>query len=80
MFDAAILPFVKRAIDRPARALVARGVSADQITVVGFGIGLLGVASAAFGAFGLALLCLAFNRVADGLDGAVARRTTPSDR
>ena len=80
MFDAAILPIVKRAIDRPARALVARGVSADQITMVGFGIGLLGVASAAFGAFGLALLCLAFNRVADGLDGAVARLTTPTDR
>ena len=80
MFDAAILPIVKRAIDRPARALGARGVSADQITMVGFGIGLLGVASAAFGAFGLALLCLAFNRVADGLDGAVARLTTPTDR
>jgi phosphatidylglycerophosphate synthase len=80
MIDAAILPFVKRAIDRPARALVARGMSADQITLAGFGIGLLGVASAAFGAFGLALLCLALNRLADGLDGAVARLTTPTDR
>lgn len=80
MFDAAILPIVKRVTDRPARALVARGISADQITVVGFGIGLLGVASAAFGAFGLALVCLALNRLADGLDGAVARLTTPTDR
>ena len=80
MIDAAILPYVKRAIDRPARALVARGISADKITCVGFGIGLAGVASAALGLFGLALLCLALNRLADGLDGAVARMTTPTDR
>jgi len=80
MFDAALLPFVKRATDRPARALVARGISADQITFVGFGIGILGVASAASSTFSVALLCLALNRLADGLDGAVARLTTPTDR
>lgn len=80
MIDAVLLPFVKRALDRPARALVARGVSADQITLIGFGIGLTGVAAAGMGAFGIALLCLTLNRVADGLDGAVARLTTPTDR
>ncbi|WP_416883759.1 CDP-alcohol phosphatidyltransferase family protein [Marivita sp.] len=80
MIDAAILPLVKRAIDRPARALVARGISADQITIVGFGIGLIGVLSLWMGLFWVALVCLALNRLADGLDGAVARLTTPSDR
>ena len=80
MIDAAILPLVKRVIDRPARGLVARGVTADQITVAGFAIGLLGVAFAAMGYFWAALLCLALNRIADGLDGAVARFTTPTDR
>lgn len=80
MIDAAILPFVKRAVDRPARGLVARGVTADQITVIGFLVGLIGVAACASGAFSLALLCLAINRIADGLDGAVARLTTPTDR
>ncbi|MFP7674747.1 CDP-alcohol phosphatidyltransferase family protein [Marivita sp. S0852] len=80
MIDATILPFVKRALDRPARLLVARGVSADQITLLGFAIGLAGVCAAAFGAFGLALLCLALNRLADGLDGSVARLTQPTDR
>lgn len=80
MIDAAILPLVKRAIDRPARALVARGIGADQITIAGFGIGLIGVLSLWMGLFWLALVCLALNRLADGLDGAVARLTTPSDR
>lgn len=80
MIDAAILPLVKRAIDRPARALVARGISADQITIAGFAIGLIGVLALWIGLFWLALVCLALNRLADGLDGAVARLTTPSDR
>ncbi len=80
MIDATLLPLVKRAIDRPARALVARGISADQITLVGFGIGLLGVVAAGAGLFGLTLLCLLLNRLADGLDGAAARLTHPTDR
>lgn len=80
MIDAALLPHIKRAIDRPARALVARGVRADQITLVGFCIGLLGVVAVWMGLFGLALLCLLLNRLADGLDGAVARLTHPTDR
>lgn len=80
MIDAKILPLVKRILNRPAHLCVARGIGADQITLVGFGIGLLGVAAAAFGAFDLALLCLALNRIADGLDGSVARLTNPTDR
>lgn len=80
MIDATILPLVKRAIARPARMLVARGIRADQVTFVGFGIGLLGVLAVWAGLFWLALTCLALNRLADGLDGAVARLTQPTDR
>ena len=80
MIDATLLPLVKRAIDRPARALVARGISADHITLLGFGIGLVGVGAAWAGLFSGALLCLLLNRLSDGLDGAVARLTRPTDR
>ncbi|MGJ8603498.1 MAG: CDP-alcohol phosphatidyltransferase family protein [Marivita sp.] len=80
MIDATILPLVKRAIARPARMLVARGIRADQVTFVGFGIGLMGVLAVWAGLFWLALTCLALNRLADGLDGAVARLTQPTDR
>lgn len=80
MIDAALLPLVKRAIDGPARRLAARGIGADQITLTGFLIGLAGVFALWAGLFWAALLCLALNRLADGLDGAVARLTMPTDR
>jgi phosphatidylglycerophosphate synthase len=80
MIDATLLPVIKRVLDRPARALVARGISADQITLAGFGIGVLGVLAVWAGLFWTALFCLALNRIADGLDGAVARLTSPTDR
>lgn len=80
MFDAALLPLQRRLLAPPGRYLAARGVRADQITLVGCAIGLAAASAAALGLYWLALLGLAFNRLADGLDGAVARETAPSDR
>lgn len=80
MIDARLLPLQRSLMEPPARWLVARGVGADQITVVGCAVGLLAALAPAFGLYGLALLGLALNRLADGLDGAVARQTTPTDR
>lgn len=80
MIDARLIPLQRRLMEPPARALVARGIRADQITVAGCAIGLLATLAAAFGLYGLALAGLALNRLADGLDGAVARQTTPTDR
>ncbi|PTB89888.1 hypothetical protein C9928_02080 [Pseudidiomarina aestuarii] len=62
-----------------ASPLVARGVRADQVTIAGFGLGLLAVPALAMQWYGLALVLILVNRVADGLDGAVARLTTTSD-
>jgi phosphatidylglycerophosphate synthase len=80
MFDAAILPLQRRLMTPPAEALVRRGVRADQITVAGLVIGLLAACAAALGLYALALIGLVLNRLADGLDGAVARLTEPTDR
>ena len=80
MFDAALLPLQRRILAPPGRYLAARGVRADQITLAGCAIGLAAAAAAALGLYWLALLGLALNRLADGLDGAVARETGPSDR
>ena len=80
MFDAALLPLQRRILTPPGRYLAARGVRADQITLAGCAIGLAAAAAAALGLYWLALLGLALNRLADGLDGAVARETEPSDR
>jgi phosphatidylglycerophosphate synthase len=71
---------VDRALAPAARALAARGVPADAITVAGFALGLGAAAAAAAGAFGLALGLILANRLCDGLDGAVARIAGPTDR
>ena len=79
-------------LDRPAQALIApalqacaawlvrRAVSADAVTWVGFAIGLLGAGLIALGQPAAGLAWLLASRLADGLDGAVARATRPTDR
>ena len=80
MFDSALIPTVNKVLDGPARALHARGVSADAITLIGFGVGLLACIAVIWEVYLLALLGLIANRIADGLDGAVARLGEPTDR
>ncbi len=80
MLDRYLLPLVRTTLDAPARALIARDVKADQVTLAGFGLGLLAAVALAFGAFGAALLLILANRIADGLDGIMARMTRPTDR
>lgn len=79
MIDAKLLP-LQRWLLRGSAQRLARWVSADQVSVVGFALGALAVPALAFGFYGLALILLALNRVADGLDGAVARISGPTDR
>lgn len=80
MIDRYLLPPLSLALGSPARWLAGRGVSADAITLAGFGLGLLGVVALATGWHGLALALILANRLADGLDGAVARINGPTDR
>lgn len=80
MIDAYILPPLRAVLDLPARSLVARGVAADQVTVLGFGVGLLALPALALGWFGLALAFILANRLADGLDGVMARKVGATDR
>lgn len=80
MIDALLLPLQRRLLAPLAKALAARGISADQISLAGFGLGALCLPALAAHAYGLALTLLALNRLADGLDGAVARLTAPTDR
>jgi len=79
MFDPKILPLTRKILDLPARILVRVGVSADQVTITGFIIGLLAVPFLAFELYEFALVAILLNRLCDGLDGAVARRTQLTD-
>lgn len=80
MIDAAILPLQRRILQPLAEGLTRCGIHADQITLGGCAIGLLAAGAVALELYWLALVGLILNRVADGLDGAVARLTKPSDR
>jgi phosphatidylglycerophosphate synthase len=79
MLDAAMRRFVDPPLDRLARVVAALGVPANAITLVGFAVGLAAVPLLAVESYAGALVAIGLNRLADGLDGAVARRGTPSD-
>lgn len=80
MIDAALLPPIRAVLDAPARALVARGVGADQVTLAGFMIGLLALPALWLGWYWAALALILANRIADGLDGVIARQVGATDR
>lgn len=80
MIDRFLLPFQRRVLAPPGRALARRGVTADQVTLAGFALGLGAFGALAAGALGLALALILANRLADGLDGAIARETGTTDR
>jgi len=79
MLDRHLVPHLKAPLGRIARTLHERGVSADQVSVAGFAIGLGAVAAAALGAPLVALAFLLLNRLADGIDGELARIVGSSD-
>ncbi len=63
-----------------ARALVRAGVGADAVTIGGFCIGIAAAVSIALQSYALGLALLLTSRLADGLDGPVARLTQATDR
>ena len=80
MLDARLRRLIDPPLNRAGQWLAARGVRADQVTVAGAAISLVGALAAALGFFLTALVLLLLGRLADGLDGAVARVTRPTDR
>lgn len=62
-----------------ARRLVEAGVSPDTVTMAGFLIGLMGGVAVIAGWFWVALALILLSRLADGLDGAVARLSRSTD-
>ncbi|AOZ70346.1 hypothetical protein LPB142_14290 [Rhodobacter xanthinilyticus] len=80
MIDARLAAPLRRLLGPPARVLDAAGLRADQVSLAGFVLGLGAFAAISLGAFGAGLALIAANRLADGLDGALARRQGPTDR
>jgi len=75
--------YARKMIDPPlnlaGRSLARRGVSANTVTLVGLALGLAAAVAIALGAFIFGLLLILGSRLADGLDGAVARASQQTD-
>ena len=80
MLDRLALSLVKPAVDAAAAQLAKRGITPDQVTLAGFGFGMLAAVLIASGHSLLAILPLLANRALDGVDGALARLSTSSER
>lgn len=79
MFD----PYVRAIIDPPlnaiGRKLVKTGLTANTMTLIGFLFGLTAIVCILKCEFGLAACFIAANRLADGLDGSIARCSQLTD-
>ena len=79
MFDARLRWLLDPVLDRIGKWLASCGLGANAVTVGGFLLGCGAWAALAYREYYLALGLIAANRVADGLDGALARRRGPTD-
>lgn len=79
MLDGIMRRLIDPPLDRMAKVVAGAGVSADQLTWTGFAVGLAAAQALAFEHYGIGLFLLLANRLFDGLDGAVARRTAATD-
>ena len=79
MFDSKLRPLIDPPLNSIGAALAGAGLTANALTFTGLALGLAGAAAIAFGHIGWGLALILANRIADGLDGAVARVRGPSD-
>nr|WP_298929828.1 CDP-alcohol phosphatidyltransferase family protein [uncultured Erythrobacter sp.] len=78
MFDAKIRPLIDPSLNWLGKAMARAGISANMLTFGGLAIGLGGAAAIALGHVWLGLALIVANRLADGLDGAIARANGPT--
>lgn len=79
MLDAPARRLIDPVLDRWGLTLARRGVHADAVTLIGLALGLVAALLIALGQPLVALLPLLASRLADGLDGAVARASRRTD-
>ncbi len=79
MLDRFATPLLRTPLQAMARLLVRVGVGANAVTLAGFGVGLVAAILIANGAYAAGAIALLTSRLLDGLDGAVARETQPTD-
>ncbi|CCN69669.1 CDP-alcohol phosphatidyltransferase family protein [Vibrio nigripulchritudo] len=74
MLDRFSVKVIRAPLNLVAQSLDNLNITANQATFVGFLLGCLAIPALALQEYGWALFFIALNRVADGVDGALARR------
>ena len=80
MLDRTATALIKPAVQGLAAVLFRRGLTANQITLAGFLVGLFAALSIASSAYLTGATALFASRLLDALDGAVARMTHATDQ
>jgi phosphatidylglycerophosphate synthase len=79
VLDRYTLALFVKPVNALARIFKERNISPDQVTFINFLVGLGAMVALFFQLYILALFCIILNRIGDGVDGALARMTSPSD-
>jgi phosphatidylglycerophosphate synthase len=79
VLDARIRRLIDPPLDRVGTVLARWGLGANTVTVAGFLFGVAAWGALSAGAYALAAAAILANRLADGLDGAVARHAGMTD-
>lgn len=73
MLDAKVTPLIKPLLKPLIKALDSKRVTPNQVTLVGFVVGVLAFPFIILNWWNMALGCIILNRVLDGIDGELAR-------
>lgn len=79
MLDAYVRKIIDPPLNLAGRGLAHVGIGANSVTLAGLVIGISAAIAIAMGSFTLGLVLILLSRLADGLDGAVARATHKTD-
>lgn len=79
MFDRSVSQLIAPAVQGLARHAKRLGLTANQLTLLGFLLGIFAALLIAFGAYLAGAVAILASRLLDALDGAVARLTQATD-
>jgi len=80
MLDRPLIAWLRPTMERGARGLQRLHVHADTMTLLGFALGIAAAVAIAGEGYVAGLALMLTSRLCDGLDGALARLTQPTDR
>jgi phosphatidylglycerophosphate synthase len=80
VLDRALTAWLRPGMERGARVLQRWNVHADAVTLLGFALGVAAAVAIACHGYVVGLVLMLASRLCDGLDGALARLTQPTDR